>query len=302
MTYNIRTAGIVLVIAAVIIFFVFDANKLFIMHKEPVDITNIEVDEMKKNMHVMTDVYAVWDMIITETTENKTYGVTTSSYESSRYYAIPYLYATEQDGEEVAAAYSDYFMLVKVDASYFSKMENLWEATNDWYTEWWEAYESDDTLPESPEVAFTLEGYTKKFDKEESSIMQDYLEEMGYELDDEHPTWESFYDPYYVECFAFSKETMERVFFGSIVLFLLGVIVIIYAHNRGKHEKEEAAMQYRPSQNYTDVTAQNVTFNNSFSDVTNTDSTQPSGLLNGESGVGFDDFISEYRQEDQNGE
>lgn len=305
-TSNILSAGIVFIIVAVVVFFVSDAYQLFTMQKDPVDITYLEVDEMKKNMHAITDVYAVWDMVITETTENKTYGVTTSSHESSRYYALPYLYSMEQDGEEIATAYTDYFLIVKVDSSDFDKMEQLLDKTNEWYTEWWEAYEADATLPASPELAFTLEGYTRKLDKEENSIMQDYLQAVGYELDDEHPTWESYYDPYYIQCFAHSKDVMYYFVLASVVILMIGVILVIYASIRGKREKEQAAMEYHPTPGYG-MTAQNVTFNNSFSsnttdntmDSMNASAAQSSEQASGNAGTGFEEFISEYRSEDQ---
>lgn len=301
-TTNLTTVGAVLMIMSIIFAGVFEVKNLLIMQKDTVDIMYLEDDELEKNMHVNADIYAIWDMVITETTEQKTYGVTTSSNESSRYYAIPYLYAFEQDGEDVAAAYADYFLIVKVGPSYFDEMEDIMDETNDWYTEWWDAYEADEPVPDSPELALSIEGYTKKLSKEENSYMRNYIEEMGYEIDADHPTLESYYAPYYVQSFDMSQTSLLHFALICLGVFILGVLLVVFGIARGKREKQEAADRYRAQGglSFGGMMAQDITFNNSFSNEGN--DAVPQSQMNGEAALisdEFEDLMNEYRHEDK---
>ena len=92
-----------------------------IMASPVVDLTHIDEEgfrKLKKNTHVQIDVGPVWGQPIQETTTEKTYGVTTRSYESARYYEVPIFY--QNSAGEICW---DHSVIVRVNKDNFAMME-----------------------------------------------------------------------------------------------------------------------------------------------------------------------------------
>ncbi len=270
---KLRTFAIVLILLGVFLMG-YEGKEYFTRQKEAVDLMDLEEEDMKANVNAFVDVYAVWDEVITETTETKTYGVSTSSEESARYYAIPGLYSVEEDGEDRVVAYTDYFVLVKVNKSYFDTMDGIYDDTNEWYDAWWEAYEGDGEYPENPEWVLTLDGQTKKLTDEDISLMHEYLETCGYETDDEYPTLDAYFAPYYLEVYDSTIESVLYLIKLGAGILVAGIVLLIIALIAGKNAKKKNAVngtyagqnyntpsQGFDSQAYNEGT-QNITFNN----------------------------------------
>lgn len=102
-----------------------------VLSKPAKDITELwEVDyhDLKAGDHVCFDVNLVWDQIGSETTTNKTYGVTTSERESARYYLLPF--CRDKDDEFI---YPSPFLMVKLGGQYNDLMSEQISKTDEWW-------------------------------------------------------------------------------------------------------------------------------------------------------------------------
>ncbi|MBR6257900.1 MAG: hypothetical protein IKR23_11020 [Lachnospiraceae bacterium] len=111
------------------------------LQKAPKDITNLwdyDYRQIKKDDHVCLDVSLVWDQIGTQIEESKTFGVTTSSKETGRYYLIPFC----QDVEG-GLVYPTPYLMMRLPAQYNSAMDNQISQTESW----WETEGDFEDLP-----------------------------------------------------------------------------------------------------------------------------------------------------------
>ena len=113
------------------------------LQKSPKDITNLwdyDYRQIKKEDHVCLDVTLVWDQIGTQTEEHRTFGVTTSSRETGRYYLLPFC----QDVES-GMVYPTPYLIMRLPAQYNTAMDAQISKTETW----WETSEDFEDFPVS---------------------------------------------------------------------------------------------------------------------------------------------------------
>ena len=123
------------------------------LQKSPKDITKLwEVDyrQIKKDDHVCMDVTLVWDQIGTQVEEHRTFGVTTSSRETGRYYLIPFC----QDVEG-GLVYPTPYLMMRLPGSYNSAMDAQISETESWW-------ETDGEFEDFPVSSIHLDGRIEK--------------------------------------------------------------------------------------------------------------------------------------------
>ena len=195
-----------------------------IMASPVVDLTHIDEEgfrKLKKNTHVQIDVGPVWGQPIQETTTEKTYGVTTRSYESARYYEVPIFY--QNSAGEICW---DHSVIVRVNKDNFAMMEQQMALTEEWNNDENATYEM------LPAKVKTLEGKFVAFDKEEIGILRQYLGE-GQSISDMDV--KAYFTPCYMT--TTNGNPVILIVFG-IILMAVGAVplIIVFA---GK--KSEAA-------------------------------------------------------------
>ena len=195
-----------------------------IMASPVVDLTHIDEEgfrKLKKNTHVQIDVGPVWGQPIQETTTEKTYGVTTRSYESARYYEVPIFY--QNSAGEICW---DHSVIVRVNKDDFAMMEQQMALTEEWNND------EDATYEMLPAKVKTLEGKFVAFDKEEIGILRQYLGE-GQSISDMDV--KAYFTPCYMT--TTNGNPLILIVFG-IILMAVGAVplIIVFA---GK--KSEAA-------------------------------------------------------------
>ena len=203
-----------------------------IMASPAVDLTHIDEDgfnKLKKNTHVKIDVGPVWGQPIQETTTNKTYGITTSSYESARYYEVPIFY--QNSAGEICW---DHSIIVRVNKDNFALMDQQMSLTEEWNND------EDATYEMLPAKVKTLEGKFVAFDKEELDILRRYLGE-GQNISDMEV--KSYFTPCYLT--TTRGNPVILIVFG-IAMIAVGVIplVIVLA---GKKSEQAYMTNIRPS-------------------------------------------------------
>lgn len=156
--------SIVLVIFGIVMLFqsIPDAITL---GKDPVDLYDMDENDFEKGVHIETEIELVWDPLYSETTENKTYGVTTSSRESARGYIIP-LVTEEKDG-----VYLDKLIVLKTGSSAdYDILEKIWEDTNEWWMD-----ETGYVNP--PKDRYEFNGTLRKIEVDESNLLNEYCKD-----------------------------------------------------------------------------------------------------------------------------
>ncbi len=191
---------------------------------KPVDVLELDSDEMKANIHVAGDVEFVWDCAISETTEQKTYGVTTSSRESSRYY-------TFVDMQDEGDYYTfDKVYVIKVSSQYFDLFEKMRTESDNW----WNDYTGK---VDYPSTSFSYDGYLKKMSDEEREIIMDGLRSMGFTKDEDHKSIDDWVDVYYIQHVANPGASKIMALVG--VVFLAAGITVLVLSIKSKKENEQ---------------------------------------------------------------
>lgn len=212
-----------------VFFLVMGVREASFQKKAPVDL--YEAQNMEPGMHVVGDVALVWDTLYSETTTNKTYGITTSSHESGRGYVIPII------SEDDDTVYIDKFVCMKVvRASDYPKLERIMDETNDW---WYD---------ETGKVGFGnttyhIDARVVKMDKDELEIFQEYL---GDYLGMTSSEVNEYMLPYVL------KETTDGTSYYTAggVLFVLGAVILTIILIVRKKKSADSAMFQKSAQMY----------------------------------------------------
>ena len=130
------------------------------MKMPPVDLYEVDWSTLKANQHVEFDMDFLADCYMFYERDGK---------ETSRFYAVPYLYAGEDGYVDIA-----YFMGIGVANKDFDKYEKLADSSY----EWW----SDETgTVEYGKDAIHVDGYLRKMGSNDKKYMTKYLtEDWGY--------------------------------------------------------------------------------------------------------------------------
>jgi len=235
----------IIIIVIGLMLFVMGGKDLLVLRKDPIDVMEANPAKLKAGDHVIVNVSLVWDEVISVTETTKTYGVTTSSRESDRYYALPYLYEATVDGETFEVAEAEQFILLKMSSNYFDKMTRAMDNTNEWYDKFWEVADYDtftpSMLPPKPAAILTIEGQLSKLKSEEMGYARDYIEWLGYETTDDFPTLESYIVPYYIDPIPNPGACVGLTIAGAAIL-LVGILVLVFKIRSWKEEKEMEAV------------------------------------------------------------
>lgn len=138
------------------------------MSKEPINMNEADWGTLEAGDHVQITIDMVWGQVYTEQTEETTLGITTSSRESGRGYAIPHLYIDNQGYYNI-----DYYVGLRLaNQNDYSKIESILRETRTWF-------ESKGTVDYGMTTLY-IDGTLEKMDSEEKEFMRDYLMECGY--------------------------------------------------------------------------------------------------------------------------
>lgn len=134
------------------------------MSKDPINMNEVDWSTLEAGDHVNFTVDAAWACLYTETTTESRYGITTNEYESARGYVIPCLYSDAQGNY-----YLDYFIGLRLgNSGDYATMDQILKETDDWY------YDTTGFVNYGMTTLY-IDGTLEKMDKEEKSLMMEYL-------------------------------------------------------------------------------------------------------------------------------
>lgn len=208
-------------------FLTFSGTKTIIyMSKEPVDIFELDSwDELKPGMHVKCEIPMIWDAYISNVTERKTFGITTSEKETGREYLVPHIIETSR--------YYEIEGFISYSSSNYSLMDKMIEESDKWYNDTTGRYECETTVP--------VEGYLTKLSNDELKYMREYL---SYGMDASEV--DSYIYPYKIAQGASMKSGILFLVLG-IGSFVIVAIVIILRIRSKKQQEMMANIKFKVS-------------------------------------------------------
>ena len=96
MKRNIGWRALILVAVLGVMFTFMGVRDTIKLSKDPINMDITDWGTLEAGDHVQVTIDMIWGQFYTETTEETTLGITTSSRESGRGYAIPHLYVDNQ--------------------------------------------------------------------------------------------------------------------------------------------------------------------------------------------------------------
>lgn len=238
-----RASGIAGLIRFIVIFFVgglillgIGIFQLSIKNATPMDIYDMSISDYKNNVHIVSDIQCIYGEFYTQTTERKTLGVTTSSSESARGYAIgifdPNGYYIENLLGLKLAKKSDYPIMDKMIAE-----------SDEWYYDQ-VGYEASHFM----KTTYHIDGRLRKMKDKEYNLLVSALGMTKEEAS-------QYIIPYMIEPIYGG----EVAFFVTGAIFLgVGVVIVVSGKRNQKREQEaeEARMMYQRQQGTYDPNMQ----------------------------------------------
>ncbi len=139
------------------------------MSKDPVNMNTTDWSTLEAGDHVQITIDMVWGQFYYETTDNTTFGITTSSRESGRGYAIPHLFVNDEGFYDI-----DYYVGLRLASqSDYNVIEQVLAESDAWY------YDTTGTVDYGMTTLY-IDGTLEKMDSEEKDLMREYLLGCGY--------------------------------------------------------------------------------------------------------------------------
>lgn len=139
------------------------------MSKDPIDMNTVDWGTLEAGDHVHFTVDMVWGQFYQENSEQKTFGITTSSRESGRGYAIPHLYVDERGFYNI-----DYYIgLHLANPSDYNVIEQVLAESDAWY------YDTTGTVDYGMTTLY-IDGTVEKMSSQQKEFMRDYLRSCEY--------------------------------------------------------------------------------------------------------------------------
>lgn len=185
------------------------------------DIYDMKDSEFKKNAHVVTDIECIFGEFYSETEERSTYGITTSSRESARGYAIAFI---EKDSE---GYYVDRFLGMKLsNKDDYKIMDKMIEESD----EWW--YDEEGYKPSHfMKTTYHFDGKLVKMDDEEYNLMKNALGLSSSEAEE-----------YIIPYMLVPMKSNGVIFFVVGAVFLaIGIVIVVVGKNQDKAARDAEA-------------------------------------------------------------
>ena len=219
---RITVISIILVLGGLII----GVGSLYNTTKLKGDLINVldaDPDSLKAGDFVYVDIRTVFDTGVNMIQETKTYGITTSSRESARYYELPYLIEVPE------RIYYDKYIIMKAGSKYFDVLEKQCDLSD----EWW----ANDSLgiEAQPSKCMTVKGQLKNFKKDD-------IKYFVYEGEED-------------ACVKYYIQVMDEDGYGvgmiaGPIMFVVGLIILIVLIKKYKDERFISSMPKTSNNQY----------------------------------------------------
>lgn len=169
MKRNFSLRALLVVAILGIMFTYMGAKDTIKMSKDPINMNTADWGTLEAGDHVQITIDMVWGQFYMETTDETTFGITTSSRESGRGYAIPHLYVDSQGFYNI-----DYYIGLRLgNQNDYKVIEQVLAESDAWY------YDTTGTVNYGMTTLY-IDGTLEKMDSEEKELMRQYLISCGY--------------------------------------------------------------------------------------------------------------------------